>query len=200
MTLIDLCNEALDLVGASTITSMADGSPEANVCQRVHGPVIDRVLRSYPWNCAQMRALLTPLATEPAHGFSQAFELPASPYRCLRVLEVGGADTNLVWKVESLAAGGAIKRVILCDAPAPLPITYIRRITDPDEFDPLLAEVIIAELALRLTAKLTESASKADAMRKLAQDRYQTAVQVDAREQGAAAYTQDAGWLGAIGG
>lgn len=200
MTLIDLCNSALDLVGASSIGALDEGTPEANLVSRLHGPVIDSVLRAYPWNCAQTRQVLEPLAAVPSWGYSTAFALPEAPDFCLRVLEVGAPEQNLAWRVESLYDGGTIKRVIACNQAASLPLLFIRRLNDPAMMDPLLADAIAAELATRLAAKLVESATRIERLSMMARSRYQAAVAVDAREQGAAGYVEPAAWVSAHGG
>ncbi len=199
MNLIDLCNNALDLVGASSIDALDEGSPEAKLVNRLHGQVIDAVLRAYPWNSAQMRQVLEPLAVAPSWGYSTAFALPEAPDYCLRVLEVGKPNQTLDWRIEALHDGGANKRVIACNQTSSLPILFIRRLSDPALMDALLADVIVAELAVRLAAKLTESATRVERLADLARERYRAAVSVDAREQGMASYTDPADWMGARG-
>lgn len=199
MTLVDLCNSALDLVGASSIGALDEGSPEAKLVDRLHGPVIDSVLRAYPWNCAQMRQVLEPLAAVPSWGYSTAYALPEAPDYCLRVLEVGRPEQNLAWRIETLYDSGVAKRIIACNQVSSLPLLFIRRLTDPALMDPLLADVIAAELATRLAAKLVESATRIERLSLMARTRYQAAVAVDAREQGAAGYTEPAAWLSAHG-
>lgn len=199
MTLIDLCNNALDLVGASSIGTFDEGSPEAKLVSCLHGQVIYAVLRAYPWNSAQMRQVLEPLEVKPSWGYATAFALPEAPDYCLRVLEVGQARQNLDWRIETLYDAGNSKRVVTCDQTSSLPILFIRRLNDPALMDPLLLDVIAAELAVRLAAKLTESATRIERLVGLARQRYQAAINVDAREQGAASYTDPAHWLGARG-
>lgn len=199
MTLIDLCNNALDLVGASSIDSLDEGSPESRLVNRLHGQVIDAVLRAYPWNSAQMRQVLEPLQVAPSWGYSTAFALPEAPDYCLRVLEVGKPEQTIDWRIESLYDGGANKRIIACNQTASLPILFIRRLTDPALMDPLLVDVMAAELAMRLAAKLTESATRIERLSALTRARYRSAIGVDAREQGTASYTDPADWLGARG-
>jgi hypothetical protein len=46
---VSICNRALAMLGANTITSLQDGSTEANVCNAVYADARDAVLRSHPW-------------------------------------------------------------------------------------------------------------------------------------------------------
>ena len=58
ITQVDIANEALDLVGASTILSLNDPTPEARIVARQLWATVDRVLQSYPFACALKRATL----------------------------------------------------------------------------------------------------------------------------------------------
>lgn len=178
MTLTDLCNEALDLTGASPISALNDGTIEADLCARSYPQVRDRVLREYPWNCAVMRAALTHIPGG-LDGFT--YELPDAPDHCLRVLEAD--DDCAVWSVEQLRDSGQLKRVLRSDRPVTR-VRFIRRIEDPAEFDPLLAALIAAELAVRLAAKLTESAARMGELREHAAKLRLQARQTDALEAG----------------
>ena len=73
---VSICNRAMALLGANTITSLSDGSTEANVCNAVYADARDAVLRSYPWSCAIKRATLAQLSSDPVWGFDKAYSLP----------------------------------------------------------------------------------------------------------------------------
>ena len=180
-SVVDLCNEALDLVGASPITDLDDGSPEASLCFRHYPLVRDELLRSYPWNCAQMRTALPALADAPSWGYGKAYVLPTAPDFCLRVLRL--EDCNADYRIEQLrTTGGELHRVLVTDLSPPVKILFIRRITNPEHFDPMLAKVLVAELAVALTPKITESGSRMQFLMQLAEKRKQDAMRVDARE------------------
>jgi hypothetical protein len=53
-SVVDICNESLDLLGAATITSLTQNSKEARLCNRNFEPVRDAVFRAHPWNVATM--------------------------------------------------------------------------------------------------------------------------------------------------
>ncbi|MEZ5665877.1 MAG: hypothetical protein R3F55_00245 [Alphaproteobacteria bacterium] len=150
-SVVEICNRALDKLGEPPIVSLDDDVKASRACARLFAAVRDAVLRDHPWNCAIARALLPAEAQAPAWGFARAFPLPVD---CLRVLAVapddGGPEPR--WTVEG--------RAVLTDAPAPLAIRYLRRIADPNLFDPLLAEALAARLALELCEALTQSNTK----------------------------------------
>ena len=84
-SVVDICNEAMDLLGAATITSLTENSKEARLCNRRFETVRDAVLRAHPWNAAIARADLAQDSATPAFGFSFQYTLANDPY-CLRVV------------------------------------------------------------------------------------------------------------------
>jgi hypothetical protein len=185
ISVVSICNRALDLLGADPLTSLEDGTKTANLCLRNFTAIRDIVLRSYPWNSAMRRAALPALAELPAWGYLFQYELPTGPLpeRCLRVHRVARGEN---YRIEG--------RRILTDYPAPLQILYVAQIDDPADFDPLLAESIAARLGVYLAANLTESASRVDAMREYYLDTLALARSVDAQEGGAGELDADV-WL-----
>ena len=51
-SVVDICNEAMDLLGAATITALTENSKEARLCNRRFETVRDAVLRAHTWNVA----------------------------------------------------------------------------------------------------------------------------------------------------
>ena len=68
-SVVDICNEAMDLLGTATIISLTQNSKEARLCNRRFDTVRDAVLRAHPWNCAIVRQQLAKNTTAPAFGF-----------------------------------------------------------------------------------------------------------------------------------
>lgn len=172
-SVVEICNRALDLLGAPPITSLDDASVAARLCSRNYGPCRDSVLRAYPWNEATARAALAAEVTAPAWGYARAYPLPAD---CLRVVTV--EDELLAagpWRVE----GGRI----LTDADAPLNVRYIRQLTDPGLIGPLLADAIAARLAAQIAFGLTNNVSMAQSMQALLEQMMRDARRIDSLEQ-----------------
>lgn len=173
LSIVAICNRALDLLGADPITSLADDSKAARLCQRNYEGVRDTVLRAYPWNSAMCRALLPALATVPMFGYRFQYQLPTGPEpaACLRVYQVMAGDD---YRIEG--------RRLLTDYPPPLQLLYIGQVLDPNQFDPLLAEAISARLSMYLAGNLTESASRIETMRSHYREVLQEARAMDAQE------------------
>ena len=180
-SVVDICNEAMDLLGAATITALTENSKEARLCNRRFETVRDSVLRAHPWNIAITRAALAKDSDAPAFGFTSQFTLPTDPF-CLRVLsffnsnvdsEIAAYDTQVMFKVEG--------RKILSDEDT-CQIVYIARVEDTELFDSLLSSSIAHKLASETAYTITGSTSVAQGMQQLYELRLREARSIDAME------------------
>ena len=141
---VSICNRAMALLGANTITSLSDGSTEANVCNAVYADARDAVLRSYPWSCAINRATLAQLSSDPVWGFDKAYSLPNDPH-CLSVLELKETST---YRIEG--------RTLVCNTDTAT-IKFVAIITDPGQFDPGLVFALASRIAAEVAYALTQN-------------------------------------------
>jgi len=167
-SVIDICNGALNQLGATTILSLTEDSKNARLCNARYTQVRDGIFRSHPWNCLQLRTSLAKDATAPAWGFTAQFTLPAD---CLRLLYIIDYDSN--YKVEG--------RKILSNT-STMKILYISRVTDPNQYDELLRETLSAALAADIAYGITSSNPVSEKMNTLFQDKLRDARFVDATE------------------
>jgi|TARA_Y100000033_G_scaffold47449_1_gene53009 hypothetical protein len=167
-SVVDICNGALNQLGASTILSLTEDSKNARLCNARFTQVRDSVFRSHPWNCLQKRVQLAADSTGPTWGFTQQYTLPAD---CLRVITILDYDSD--YKIEG--------RKILTDNSS-MKILYISRITDPNEYDELLRETLSAALAADIAYAITSSNPTANNMYNLFQDKLKEARFVDSTE------------------
>jgi len=165
---VDICNGALNQLGATTILSLTEDSKNARLCNQRFTQVRDAVFRSHPWNCLQKRVELAADTTAPAWGFSYAYTLPAD---CLRLLRILDYDSN--YKVEG--------RKILSNTSS-MKILYIGRVTDPNEYDELLRETLSAALSADIAFAVTSNNTTATNMYNLFQDKLKDARFVDSTE------------------
>ena len=180
-SVVDICNESLDLLGAATIIALTDNSKEARLCNRNFDLVRDAVLRAHPWNIAVTRKELAQDASAPAFGFTYQYTLPTDPY-CLRVLsfwdsnvdnELAAYDSNVMYKIEG--------RKILSNE-GTCNIIYIGRVTDTEQYDSLLSSTIAHRLAAKLAYNITGSGTVAQTMQALYEERLREAKSIDAME------------------
>ena len=180
-SVVDLCNRALDLLGAANITSLTENSKEARLCNGNFDDVRDAVLRSHPWNIAITRKELAKDSDTPAFGFSFQYSLPTDPF-CLRVLsfwnsnvnnDVAAYDSNVMFKIEG--------RKVLSNE-GTCNIIYIGRVTDTEQYDSLLNKAISARLAAEIAYNITGSNSVSQGMIAIYEDRLKEAKGVDSME------------------
>ena len=165
---VDICNGALNQLGATTILSLTEDSKNARLCNSRYTQVRDAVFRSHPWNCLQKRVQLASSTNTPAWGYKFQFDLPGDCLRLLRIL-----DYDLDHKVEG--------RKILSNASS-MKILYVSRITDPNEYDELLRETLSAALGADIAYGVTSSNPVTQNMYQLFQDKLRDARFVDATE------------------
>lgn len=154
---VQICNRALQKLGANIIISLTDNSVSARACNAAYEPVKLAELRMHTWNFAIKRAQLS--ATIPSPLFAKANAFPV-PNDFLRLLPPD-PDHNLNcldWQIEG--------RQILTNDTAPLEVRYIYNVTDPNEMDALFREALSAKLAMELCEQLTQSNTKMDAIAK----------------------------------
>jgi len=169
-SVVDICNSALNMLGASTITALTEDSKAARICNQRYDFIRDATFRSHPWNCLINRVTLAPDSAGPAFGFTNYFTLPNDPF-CLRILQLSSLD--LVYRVEG--------RKIATDE-STLNVIYVGRDTDPNNYDTLLIETISASLAADIAYPLIGSSSLAAQMFTIHQSKLKEARFVDATE------------------
>ena len=167
-SVVDICNGALNQLGATTILSLTEDSKNARLCNSRYTQVRDALFRSHPWNCLQKRIQIAADSTAPAWGFSYAYTLPAD---CLRLLKILDYDSN--YKVEG--------RKILSNTSS-MKILYVARVTDPNEYDELLRETLSASLGADIAFGVTSNNQTATNMYNLFKEKLRDARFVDSTE------------------
>lgn len=165
---VDICNRALQKLGASRITNLTEDSRNARECNVAYEPLRDAELRRHVWNFARKRARLPASATAPAFGYNFRYTLPADFIRLHPGVEAND------WQIEYDA--------ILTNHPAPLDIVYICRVEDPNRMDALFREALAARLAYELCEVITQSNTKKAEARSEYLDIIQDAKRVNAIE------------------
>lgn len=138
-----LCNSALSKIGATHITSLEEGSKNANLCASFYTRCRDDLLRAHSWNFATARARLARLSLAPIFGYSVAYALPADWLRWIAAYAEEAGARVLEFKIEGNA--------LLCDADR-VYLRCVRRIEDvnlmPADFREALASLLARELAV----------------------------------------------------
>lgn len=147
----EICNRALQHLGAKRISSLSEDSTNARACNTAYEAVRDAELRKHPWSFAIDRASLAASATAPAFGRANSFQLPSDFIRLLPPYPEDNKNSR-DWQIEGTK--------IYSDEDAPLKVRYIKREEDPNVMDPLFREALSAALAVSLAEALTQSNTK----------------------------------------
>ena len=146
MDAVSICNLALQKLGAKSITALTEDTTAGRECNRVYEHARDSELRAHPWNFARTRTSIAASSTDPVFGYAKQYQLPSD---CLRILPTSANDD---WQIEG--------RMILTDDTSPLQLVYIKKVTDPNDFDALFVELLAARIAVEITEKVTQSNTK----------------------------------------
>ena len=174
-SVVNICNSALNLLGASTIAALTDDTKNARLCNQRYEPVRNRVFRSHAWNCLHKRVQLAQNSTAPIVEYDHAYALPSD---CLRVLKIHNGTTDSIADALDYKLEG---RNIITDENT-VYIIYIALDTDPNNYDTYLRESISHQLAADLCYAITNNATLANQYMTRADERLREARFIDATE------------------
>ena len=140
-SMVDICSNALLMLGASPLNAFDEDSDRARLAANLWPVIRDMVLRSHPWNCAIKRVQLAPETGKPAFGWQRQFVLPAD---CLRVLNVANRHE---YELEG--------RFILANAMV-LNLRYVFRNEVVGSWDSLLVHAMTACMRVAFAYPVTE--------------------------------------------
>lgn len=155
----DIVNLGLRMIGATTITSLTDGSDSANAAADIFDILLDDILRQNFWNFATKRVKLARSSTAPTFEFQYAYALPSDWIRTVSVHPDTDGASGMFYK-EELVNG---QRVIAADV-EDVYMRYIARITDPNLWSSDFQRAVAATLARDLSIPLASSNSLYDRM------------------------------------
>lgn len=154
---VGICNVGLRAIGEKTITSLTQGTAEANFCNDVFAELRDELLEAHTWNFATKSAKLNQTATTPTVKFDYQYTLPAD---FIRLVACYGDDEGTTIADHRLRNGS------LEASESEIWIVYIRQITDPNQMTPLFRKALSMALAVEAATGLAESNTMAERMQK----------------------------------
>ena len=163
------------LLKADRITSLTDGSNNANAANDVFVEVREDLLRSHNWNFGQKWAKLAQLSTKPVFEFDNAYALPSDWIRTVTVHDNDAGAGTLVYREGEVDNQG----VILHSADE-LWMRYIYRVTDPNRMAADFRAAFSYALALALPGVSNLSAAREERLEKRAASRLRRAKHSDA--------------------
>jgi len=182
---VDICNRALQKLGAKRITSLSEDSVNGRACNSAYEIIRDAELRAHPWNFSIQRSELAADATSPDWGRANAYQLPSDFIRLLEDYPEDNSNSK-DWQIEG--------RKIYSDDDDPIYIRYIARVEDTSAYDSLFIEALAAKLAFELCEELTQSNTKKEGLRSDYEQAIRQAKRANAIENIAAEPPQDT-WI-----
>lgn len=190
---VGICNSALIKLGvgaAGRITSLTEGSPNANYCNEQFAKIREQLLRKHLWNFAKERGKLAQLGTTPVSGFDFAYQLPADFLRAVAVHDNDASRGTVRYEVK--------ERTLLCDANE-VWLIYVKKVTDPNQMDSMFRECFAYALARDLAVAITGSQPMQERMRANLKTEIREAKSADAIEDWPEEFPESP-WVSARGG
>jgi len=143
---VEIANQALAGIGSKRFTLAVQTGNEGVMANLHYEQTRDALLRSFEWPFASDRATLAQDTKAPDFDWDHQYKLPEDFLRLKSFC--GESITSRVgnrWTIEG-------KKILTSDDEAD--IEYIKKVTDPDDFDPLFTEVFILKLSLKFLPSL----------------------------------------------
>lgn len=163
-----IANLALSLLGEEPIISLTEDAARARTVNLWYEHVRDAVLQDHLWNSASGRVQLSLDAAVPAFGFNNQFALPSD---FLRLVMLNNGEQPFRIEGKKLLTNATTAR-----------LRYIKKVTDPNQFEPMLISAIAARLAAEIAVSITGDNSLEDQMWQRYKEKIQAARGVDAQQ------------------
>jgi hypothetical protein len=179
---VEICNRALQKLGAKRIVSLSDDSVNARACNTAYEPCKLSLLRSHFWNFSITRAELAADSPAPDWGRANAYPLPSDFIKLAPDYSEDNSNSK-DWQIEG--------RKILSDDADPIYIRYVYDVTDPNEMDSLFREALSSLIAVELCEELTQSNTKLASLKESYKDIIKEARKANAFENVSATPPED---------
>ncbi|TIY08108.1 MAG: hypothetical protein E5V18_07370 [Mesorhizobium sp.] len=157
ITPLDIANMALGVLDEAPIDSLDQDVKPARLLNLHFDLTREAELTKHAWVFAILAAAVagSDTGSSGAGTLNFAYELPVD---CLPLTDNGEPDgVPIAWRQE---AG-----LIYCDRSGPRLIRYVANLTDPNDWDALFTEVLVAALAIKIAHPLTHKAGMIDIAR-----------------------------------
>jgi hypothetical protein len=172
---ISICNQALVKLGANTITSIDQGTTEANMCKAFYTDVLNSVLEEYPWTFATKRYELPQKAGTPPQPYSAWYLIPSN---VIRIVEASSNPNfnranSTQWEIEG-------ENILTNDDS--LFIRAIIETPDPSMYTAGFVRAFVVRLAAEMSTAITHSRQMADQLMRDYSIQVQRAISSDGQQ------------------
>jgi len=159
ITPLDIANMAIGVLDEAPIDSLDDDEKAARLLNLHMDVTREAELTKHAWVFAILKEEVVGTDTESGDGtLNWVYELPADCLRPLPLTYDGEPEgVPISWRQE---AG-----LIYSDQSSPRIIRYIANLTDPNDWDALFTEVLVAALAIKIALPLTHKTGMLDLAR-----------------------------------
>lgn len=147
-----LCTAALRLVAGKRITSLTQGTPNANDVNDLYTTARDDLLGDHNWNFATRRAKLARSSTAPTFEFDYAYVLPSDWVRTISVHNNDNGVGTVLHREEEVDGQG-----VICASVEDLYLRYVALVTDPNRMPVKFRRALISALARDLAMPVANS-------------------------------------------
>jgi len=188
-------NDALGQIGSSRVTSISDGSTNANLCLTFYPTLRDGLLRSHFWNFALKWQELAQDLPAPTIGYAYSYELPSN---FLRLKTYAGAIpssstfSSLLWSPGiRYVQNYKIEGTKLRSNDGQAFIQFIQRMENPDEWDALFYQAVTTLLASKLAMAIRKDPKLSMALLSQGESFLSMAMAVDGQEGSSEPFVSD---------
>jgi hypothetical protein len=157
---IAIVNIGLIALGVPTINSFNDDTKAARLAGQVFDSVRDKELAKYLWKFAICRrSVVQEISDQPRGDYLYSYQKPVD---WLRTVWIGDLTLGTALAVDDPGEADWSHEgdFILSNHAPPLPLQYIRRVTDVTKYDVLFQEALSMAVAMLLAEPLTKSTEK----------------------------------------
>lgn len=160
---VAIANRVLVAVGhdqvLTTLTDSATKKAERTI-YRVYAALRDAEIAAHWWNFAKAETSISADSTAPAWRFPYRYALPTDFLQIITVnsyMPTQGQDDYITGDTSFYTISGTWIETVF---PSPLPIEYIRRVTDATLFTPLFTQALVMRIAVEVCESLAQDTTK----------------------------------------
>ena len=157
-SVVQICNQALLLIGTRPIASLDEPTPEAAYCNQFYNQAVLSVLAEHAWGFAQRRERLAEVQVPEGwrNVYSKAYAYPLDCVRSHYLMTASGTE-----KIQAFELAANNERTILLTNLAEAVLAYTAHIRDAARFSPKFAESLARKLQCLLVKPILKGNAQA---------------------------------------
>ena len=164
---VSLCNAALALLGAEGLTSLSDGSAQANICSTLYPTVKQTTLGMYRWSFTIKKVQLAQDNTTPVSEWTYQYSLPNDILNNVPLAAyTSNTHGNSIFKDWEINMGSDGTAKLMTESQT-VYIDY-QRVIEEDLMPVYFTQLLIYQLAWHLAEPITDQITKTDFWRTIA--------------------------------